>query len=564
MIRKSMKAGQWICPLLFLIVLLPGTLSASSNSADILGERSEDVVANGVLNKEIRIFPQLNHLNFGYGQYGNLKYRYLLSINRLFFHDSEADAKIVDIQFEGTSIILELFSPLLGYGTVDFIFETNLSSQLADEDIVLLLLTALGDENRKFVFCNPESNVCCLSSCIDSAPQQNFARLTMAEAEERGYRKCGFCFKSMLYLPALHLEKAIAREWTAWLRGFEVSLDGTGEQIHLQRLGRKVLSGWPLPLLGYDYSFHLVKSPELRAVAIPAGTIVMTSTLLDALENEGEIEAVLAIAIAHIERRHTLKQYWFSIEESERSKMIKQLAMGAGSLAGGVLGGLFGALGSTVFPDLSGKALAVSVYEDDFVAEADMLAALYFDVNQKRRQDLNSVLKKLQFNRLAEHFHPDIEARTAVDIPNRLLTVKDAKFFYPRSGKAFIDPKTLGYPLQLYIVYQSISDRGNRLQIYIQDKSLFKEIDKYKGDKDIALLIQDKNGQHVFHLMEKHNIDDQWGVHMSFSASENGAELLFDQIETVRLKVSILPLATDKQGAPIIEYFNFAADNAAP
>jgi predicted Zn-dependent protease len=117
----------------------------------------------------------------------------------------------------------------------------------------------------------------------------------------------------------------IEKEWSELLYDYEPRMDGSVRQADLSNLGKRILRNWPVALLGFDYSFHLIKSSKMNAVAIPTGKIVVSTTLLEALENEEEREALLSLAIAHIELRHSLRQYQLQLSTSQNSDAMKSL-----------------------------------------------------------------------------------------------------------------------------------------------------------------------------------------------------------------------------------------------
>lgn len=70
------------------------------------------------------------------------------------------------------------------------------------------------------------------------------------------------------------------------------------------------------PGLKEDYtkfSFHIMKSPELNAFALPGGHIVFTSELLSVAKSPEEILGVAAHEMAHVTRRHILRSMIGSI-----------------------------------------------------------------------------------------------------------------------------------------------------------------------------------------------------------------------------------------------------------
>jgi len=126
--------------------------------------------------------------------------------------------------------------------------------------------------------------------------------------------------------------------------------------------------------------------PQMNAIAIPTGKIVVSTTLLEALENEEEREALLALAIAHIEMRHSLRMYQLQLSASQNSDAMKSLVKAAGSVAGIFPGGsLIGTLGSLPFSTSVGTQKFVSGFDEDFDSQADAMAALYFDLYHESR-----------------------------------------------------------------------------------------------------------------------------------------------------------------------------------
>ena len=132
------------------------------------------------------------------------------------------------------------------------------------------------------------------------------ARIKREDAEQQGYRPSGFCFKKVVYLPDLAVEKAIEAEWAMRLRNYEPIEKKSANQTHLTQIGEKVLKNWPFKLLGYHYAFYLSSSSDINAFAIPTGKIIITTALFDSLDSDDELEALLVYAIAHVEQRHSL------------------------------------------------------------------------------------------------------------------------------------------------------------------------------------------------------------------------------------------------------------------
>jgi Zn-dependent protease with chaperone function len=95
--------------------------------------------------------------------------------------------------------------------------------------------------------------------------------------------------------------------------------DQAFEQI--RREGKIVTdSGWDAPLekitarllpvvsgTGYSFQFHILRDTNVNAFALPGGHIVILTGLLEAADSPEEVAGVLAHEMAHVTRRHSLR-----------------------------------------------------------------------------------------------------------------------------------------------------------------------------------------------------------------------------------------------------------------
>ena len=79
------------------------------------------------------------------------------------------------------------------------------------------------------------------------------------------------------------------------------------QNSRLRRIGRKLAQ--VSDRQDYEYNFYLIDKKEFNAFTIPGGKIYMFSGLLDALQSDDEIAAVLAHEIGHCAARHTIKKF---------------------------------------------------------------------------------------------------------------------------------------------------------------------------------------------------------------------------------------------------------------
>ncbi|MCK4987197.1 MAG: M48 family metalloprotease, partial [Desulfobacterales bacterium] len=394
-------------------------------------KKSKNQIISGVLNKELAIMPQLNKLNFGFGRYRGIEYYYEKTISKIFFQDKKLNAKIIGVSIEESEITLELSHPILGTATVNFSFSDKLLQQTTPQDIQKILLETLGDENHQYVILDPASKLYHLWSCNHFADPSREARMKREDADQQGYRPSEFCFKKVVYLPELSVEKAIAAKWSMRLRNYEPIEKESEKQTHLSEIGKKVLKNWPFKLLGYNYAFYLSSSSEINAFAIPTGKIIITTALFDSLDKDDELEALLVYAIASIEQRHSLKNYYDCLEDKEYTNAMKKLATVAGALTGPAGGGISGAL-NLALPGESCSPQSLIGYQSDYVQLADSMVALYFNIHKKERQEVVSLIKKLQFSELTVKLHPDLRLHNPPKIPDntRIRRVQNIKFKY--------------------------------------------------------------------------------------------------------------------------------------
>jgi predicted Zn-dependent protease len=76
------------------------------------------------------------------------------------------------------------------------------------------------------------------------------------------------------------------------------------------------------------YRFHVIDSPEINAFVLPGGQIYVLTGLLEFLQSEAELAAILGHEISHVDLRHCIEQFQYQL-------VLKSVGMGqAGSVAG--------------------------------------------------------------------------------------------------------------------------------------------------------------------------------------------------------------------------------------
>ena len=550
---------------LCLTLLFAVDASAGKKSRISFDSESQEQIEHGVIDQQILIMPQLNKLNFGLGWSNNNSFYYEKSLSKIFFQGDKLKVKITDIDFDETIITLKLFHPEKGSGIITFVFNQNLISELSDETIQEVLLTTLGNVNHQYVFVNPNSRTYHLYSCLHSGEKSNLIRMSKEDAENQGFQPGGFCFNKMVYLPDLSIESKIEVHWLARLREQALFTEDPEKQEIVDRLGHRILDDWPFQLLGYNYSFHVISSRVMTAMALPKGKIFLSTALMDALESEEEIEALLVRAIAHIENRHSLKQYQIKFNATTNKQFLKKLTTAFGSFTGVVAGpgaGAITALGNMPFQISSSDRPLSLGFDGHYEKVADAVAALYFDLHGKDRRHLSLVIKKQQL--AAMYFNSqdrqkfdlssaintlELEEITkevylgfwnekkAIHFNERANRAEKIKFVYFDDDNSFVYQKGQTLPIRLDLQYQSVFKNENKVYLKLSDRSLLYNPDGFDNQRVVTLLVHDKHGKQRFKLRKEFTTEDMWGYRLTFEAPRDKPSRLLEDVQRIKLKI---------------------------
>jgi hypothetical protein len=529
------KPFFWICLFVLCIVWYSPVSGKKGVSFDA---KAKESIINGVLGKNLLVMPQLNKLNFGFGRQKGIEYLYRKTVSKIFFQDKPLEARVIDVIIESPDITLELSHPIFGTGLIKFFFSEDLLEQTTVGGIRKILLETLGDENHQYVFVNPQSKLYHLWSCNHISDSSQPTGMRREDAEANGYRASAFCFTKKLYLPDYSLEAALEREWTIRLGDNASIIKDTKKQVILNEVGQKVLQNWPAKQIGYHYTFHLSDSRRIDAFAIPTGKIIITTALFDSLESQDELEALLVYSIAHVEQRHSLKEYYSCLEDEEYADTMRQLAAAAGSLAGPASGVISGAL-TAALPEASCNPQSLGGYQKEYVQEADSMTAFYFDVHGKDKGAIVSLLKKLQFSELSEKLHPDLGLvrKAQISYNDRIKRVENTRFVHFKKGRHFILKREGKPPVQLDLIHQRTYQKEDKLLVYVNEKNLLPLKQDANGEMTIQFSVKDKSGKHRYELNHLLLTEDIWGAHLIFEASSSQGQKPLEDIEKVVLSV---------------------------
>ncbi len=75
---------------------------------------------------------------------------------------------------------------------------------------------------------------------------------------------------------------------------------------YINKLGQKLLKN-QTKKNSYQYKFYISMNEQVNAFALPGGTVVINSGLINLTDNESELAAVMAHEISHVEQKHTIR-----------------------------------------------------------------------------------------------------------------------------------------------------------------------------------------------------------------------------------------------------------------
>lgn len=105
------------------------------------------------------------------------------------------------------------------------------------------------------------------------------------------------------------------------MRAYNYVLDDPLINAYLDNLGYRLVSMSDRP--DQDFTFFIVRSNDINAFAAPGGYIGVNVGLINAMDSEDELAAVIAHEIAHVTQQHLLRAF----EESKKSTLPIALAM---------------------------------------------------------------------------------------------------------------------------------------------------------------------------------------------------------------------------------------------
>lgn len=215
-------------------------------------------------------------------------------------------------------------------------------------------------------------------------------------------------------------------------------------QDRVSRIGQKLLANGTRP--GLTYTFKVLNTPDVNALACPGGFIYVYKGLLDYMTNDDELAAVLGHEIGHIEKRHTVHQ------------MEQQMALSLLTLLAGVASGDPGA--GMVLASTASQALMAGYSRKD-EREADQegfrLSTLagynpYGSyVTMAKLEDMSKDMGNPGYGLFASHPEPEVRMAKALKwteplkIPEKVTVKPDGTAAVSLGAWSFPLTETAGY-----------------------------------------------------------------------------------------------------------------------
>lgn len=215
-------------------------------------------------------------------------------------------------------------------------------------------------------------------------------------------------------------------------------------QDRVSRIGQKLLANGTRP--GLTYTFKVLNTPDVNALACPGGFIYVYKGLLDYMTSDDELAAVLGHEIGHIEKRHTVHQ------------MEQRMALSLLTLLAGVASGDPGA--GMVLASTASQALMAGYSRKD-EREADQegfrLSTLagynpYGSyVTMAKLEDMSKDMGNPGYGLFASHPEPEVRMAKALKwteplkIPEKVTVKPDGTAAVSLGAWSFPITETAGY-----------------------------------------------------------------------------------------------------------------------
>jgi len=259
------------------------------------------------------------------------------------------------------------------------------------------------------------------------------------EAKNGGYRPCSACFDLRPSIPDYYFEKQLAAGVNSSLRyNYEVIYEHS-ELPRVQTRLNRLINQWTETLKGYDYRILIVKDESPNAFAVAGGNIYLTTGLLEMIEDDTELDFIIAHEIAHVERRHTLREF----KETQKRANLAAVAailigVGVAATGGGAQDVAVATQLTAVIADFSNQ-FALKGFSREMEQEADIFAQLQLSQMGIQKEKIIFALdklathtSKLEIPLTANAFsdHPGLNERIDQILNSEIINMTSPRNFY--------------------------------------------------------------------------------------------------------------------------------------
>jgi predicted Zn-dependent protease len=193
---------------------------------------------------------------------------------------------------------------------------------------------------------------------------------------------------------------------------------------YVNKVGQTVVAH--LEVHTFPYDFYVVDSSDLNAFAAPAGHVFINRGLIEIMDDEGELAAILGHEIAHVQSRHIAQRV-------ARAQKLSIASIG-GLLAGILLGGEAGA--AAIAASQAGATSAMLNYSRQDEEEADRKGLRYLEAADYNGEDFVKIMKKMGQDSWKAGGHMPTYLTTHPGVPERVAYLATIVETRPKSSQS--------------------------------------------------------------------------------------------------------------------------------
>ncbi|MCG6982591.1 MAG: M48 family metalloprotease [Deltaproteobacteria bacterium] len=193
---------------------------------------------------------------------------------------------------------------------------------------------------------------------------------------------------------------------------------------YVNKVGQNVVAH--LEVHTFPYDFYVVDSSDLNAFAAPAGHVFINRGLIEIMDDEGELAAILGHEIGHVQSRHIAQRI-------ARAQKLSIASLG-GLLAGILVGGQAGA--AMMMGSQAGASSAMLNYSRQDEEEADRKGLRYLEAANYNGEDFVKIMRKMGQESWKAGGHAPTYLQTHPGVPERVAYLSSTVETRPKSSKA--------------------------------------------------------------------------------------------------------------------------------